>query len=194
MIKIEDLSETRQEDFKATIKYNEPWMSDEKGLQHAIGALQNNTIEAWEQWGFGSFKTKKFVYSNGVRYYNEHKNEIDAYLLTKGVEIPEAPKPELTKKELEAQRKAQEKADALVKKMLYGAGSQGWTKEWYRKIKDAYKNNTLTITATLGKGEIELILASNLKEEELTDEERLVLMAYCQPQAIIRIPRPEGVR
>ena len=192
MIKIEELSEKRQKDFADTIKYNEPWMSDELALQHAIGALQLNDLDTWESIGFGSFKKVKWVYKKGVEYYNSHKAEIENYLMEttmkereeKGVITPVQEELQPTKTEIRAQKKEQEKLDKVLQKMLYGAGDQGWTKEWFNKIYTAFKQKRLSITGM--RDEVNLILSvKDLTEEMLTDEERLVLMLYAHPIAYI---------
>lgn len=206
MIRIEDLSEQRQKDFADTIKYNEPWMSDKFALQHAIGALQQDELEKWEQYGFGSLKKFKWAYNNGVNYYNTHKLEVEAYLRDRTMKQREdngwfqEEKPEYVGeiqveeepvKLTAAEKKELDKVQKLVKKMLYGAGNEGWTKEWFEKIKKAYENNTLTITGC--EGDCNLILArENLKEEDLTDQERLLLFMYCHPKHIVYV-KPDAM-
>lgn len=200
MIKIEDLSQKRQKDLADTIKYNEPWMSDGWAFQHAVGALQQDSIENWEKYGFGALKKFKWAYQNGVNYYNTHKMEIETYLrdLTmkereeKGWfkdEKPNYSEEQLqpTKTEIRAQKKEQDKVDKLVQKMLYGAGDEGWTKEWYEKIRKAYKENMLTITGN--KEDVNLILARDCEEEDLEDIERLILFMYAHPKKVVYVSK-----
>ncbi|MBO7526416.1 MAG: hypothetical protein J6T74_00800, partial [Clostridia bacterium] len=41
--------------------------------------------------------------------------------------------------------KQEQKEELEIKKALYGAGKNGWTKEWFERIKEAQRNNTLSI-------------------------------------------------
>jgi hypothetical protein len=187
MIRIEDLSEKRQKDLIDTIKYNEPWKSDALSFQHMIGTLQQDKIEKWEQYGFGALKTQKWLYQNGVKYYLAHKDEIDQYTIEhKGNNEPLLGKK--PSKEDQKQEKERQKQEEHIHKMLYGAGDNGWTVEWFNRIYQAYKDNTLTIT---GESVFvnTLLSIENLKEGDLTDVERLGLMMFAHPQRVITLAK-----
>ena len=100
-----------------------------------------------------------------------------------------------TKQSAKELKQAQEEKMAYAK-VLYGAGADGWTPQWYQRIVEAYNTNTLTIGEIRPYNrekvkpikplpqyytDINILLSENKKEEELTDSERVLLMAYCHP-------------
>lgn len=62
-------------------------------MEYAIGALQGDSIESWEKWGFGALRKQKWVFNNAKKYYDTHKQDIDNYL---GKENGEADEPQPT--------------------------------------------------------------------------------------------------
>jgi len=101
--------------------------------------------------------------------------------------------------------KQEEQDKKQIQKLLYGAGQNGWTANWYHRILEAFDNNTLSIgevrpfdknTKSLNElpeyySNINLLLSSHKPEEELTDGERLVIMAFCHPAVKVRIKKED---
>ena len=102
--------------------------------------------------------------------------------------------------------KQEQKEELEIKKELYGAGKNGWTKEWFERIKEAQRNNTLSIGNVRpdkeGKYHFEngseeqkwvssvaFILddVNKQNEEDLTDAERLILMMLCHPIEKVKV-------
>lgn len=75
--------------------------------------------------------------------------------------------------------------EAAIHKMIYDAGSNGWTKEWYNRILKAYDDNTLTITGC--REEVNLLLAEHKEENELSYEEKLLIMLFAHPQVKVKM-------
>ena len=79
--------------------------------------------------------------------------------------------------------------DAAIYKMLYGAGSNGWTKEWYDRILTAYDDNSLIITGC--REDVNLLLAEHKDESDFSNEERLLIMLFARPQVKVKMGENE---
>lgn len=86
------------------------------------------------------------------------------------------------------QTRQEHKEDQAIKNFLYGAGKNGWTKEAYQKRLDAFNNNCLAYTVP-DPSDITLLLAENKREEDLTDDERVLLAVGCYP--VVKIKKTE---
>ena len=77
MIFFDDLSENKQKDLWDTVNYNEPWSSQPYPI--ILSALQSDSLENWEKWGFGTLvKNKKMI--NEIKKVNDVKDSIVKYI------------------------------------------------------------------------------------------------------------------
>ncbi len=110
-----------------------------------------------------------------------------------------------------SQTREEYKEEQEIKNLLYGAGKEGWTEEYYNKILECSKNNLLVVCGVRphktqeGKyqyptgsekfkdilSNVYLLLAENKKEKDLTLQEKLFLMVNCHPLTIIKMNREQ---
>jgi len=103
----------------------------------------------------------------------------------------------------------EQKEDFETKKFLYGAGKDGWTKEFFERIKNAYYNGSLTIGYVRPRydeekkkyiydikpnteeqkwvSSVAYIFSEKQNEEDLNDTERTILLMLCHPITKIKV-------